>query len=549
MMYKYSIFKEKSKMKKRILLVTLLVALFVCVFAISVSAYDFGSVTEIPGFQTVSGLDTTSRVLMSDGVTYPSAYIFKNKNDVSFDALNTAATKEYTATSVVAIEFPEGCTEVKRTFAGSTTIEYVRFSSTITGVQWGTFLSSTNLSVVEFDEDIQITAMNTDVFNNTGVTVLKLPNSVQTINDNFMRSCANLTTIYFGESFTQVFNRGALLAGCDKVKTIYMPAGVFDENGDISLSANFFGWNDRDHTGFLKGGVIYYTGTKAQAEKIVSTERALYQEKYSKESEYNTAVWWVIQTVSTDEYNALTAEQKAAGCYMVYEYNRCDAFYDGNHPEKLNEGETDTNPCVLTECDRCGIKNAYVGNDSTHNMSTVYAYANYFVNGTITESCQNAGCIYHTTPKVDNETLTPFFKELKYSTKEEGAAFGIYVEYKIDQDAIALYKELSKKTVNYGVMAIMTSNITGNGPLNVDGTTSANYVVAADVTNDKLACTQLIITGNWAENSEIEITMLGFVTDGSELHYMGSQDGEATTGTAAGAFNAVTYNNITEEVA
>ena len=98
-------------------------------------------------------------------------------------------------------------------------------------------------------------------------------------------------------------------------------------------------------------------------------------------------------------------------------------------------------------------------------------------------------------------------------------------------------------------MAIMTSNITGNGPLNVDGTTSANYVVAADVTNDKLACTQLIITGNWADNAEIEITMLGYVTDGEELHYIGSQDGEATTGTAAGAFNAVTYKNITEEVA
>ena len=129
-------------MKKRILLVTLLVALFVCVFAISVSAYDFGSVTIYDDLTTVSGLDTTSRVLMSDGVTYPSAYIFKNKNDVSFDALNARVkednpnAEEYTAASVVAIEFPRGCTEIKRTFAGSTALEYAFFPNTVTGFQW-----------------------------------------------------------------------------------------------------------------------------------------------------------------------------------------------------------------------------------------------------------------------------------------------------------------------------------------------------------------------------------------------------------------------------
>ena len=187
-------------------------------------------------------------------------------------------------------------------------------------------------------------------------------------------------------------------------------------------------------------------------------------------------------------------------------------------------------------------------------MSSVYAYANYFANGTITSTCANEGCIYHgETPKVDSETLKPLFNNLVYSTKEDNTAFGIYVEYKINQDAIALYTELSGKEISYGVMAIKTSNITGNGPLKVDGTTSANYVIAANVTGSNLKTAKLVITGDWQGNASIAITMLGYVTDGEELHYMGSQTVEnesvAITGTNASAFNAVTYKNMIEEVA
>ena len=537
-------------MKKRILLVTLLVALFVCVFAISASAAEFGTVKTIEGFTTVSGLDTTSRVLMNDGTTYPSAYIFKNTKDISFDALNTATTKNYVATDVVMIEYPEGCTYINRTFAGSTTIEYAFFPNTVTGFQWGTFLSCTELKKAEFADDSIITAINTDAFNNTGIVELKLPNSLQSISDNFMRSCSNLTTVYFGDSFTNGFSNRAVLAGT-AIKTIYMPADVFDDEGNALVHTSFFGWNDRDFANtFGKGGVIYYTGTKAQAELIVSTGLEKYKSNYTKEEEYITGMWSTIKLVTPSEYEALSAEQKVATCYMVYDYNRCDAFYYGIHPEKLEEGATDTNSCVLTECSRCGITNKYVGNDNTHIMNTTYGYSNYFANGVIASACQNEGCIYHGegNAKVDNETLKPIFTSIQYSTKEDSKSFGIYVEYKIDQKAVEGYKAVTGIDLSYGVVAIAKANSSSANPLNVDGSTLANNVVTANVTDSKLSTVKLIITGDWTNNAAVEIYMLGYITNGTELQYVGVQTSEgvkaAATSTSTSTLNAVTYNAI-----
>ena len=144
--------------------------------------------------------------------------------------------------------------------------------------------------------------------------------------------------------------------------------------------------------------------------------------------------------VSASEYVYETHKPTAEGALtMVYDYNACDAFYNSEHVEK---DTANGSACYLAECETCGVKSVDISSAATHNYIEACAYTNYFANGSITKTCQNANCVHSAakTPITDNETLKPLFKELKYSTKEEGAAFGIYVEYQIDQDAIALYK-------------------------------------------------------------------------------------------------------------
>ena len=628
---------------KRVLLASLMVALFVCVFAISVSAAD------------PVDYDGVLYTLNSNGTaTVAEGNVNCAKTTVIIPEKFTYDGKEYTVTSIAANAFSGS----HGNWTGNKTVQYVTFPATISGFSNQsifrscaalvevTFLGEvTNLSSygfsgcsglkkVNFEGGISITSVGGSTFSNcsslqsielpdtvtefggsafygcSSLTEFKVPSSLTTLGGKCFQNCSKITRFEFPATVTS-FPQDCFHA-CSSLEYINVPRdctyiGNYTFNGCSKVFIDFSGARSLTSVGSnnswgVTTSVVFPEGfttlnsinsnyitelvfpnstTSVGVIKSSSLKTVVLPEGITslgdKQFDYCSALTTVtipkgVTSIDADGNTAFygttknnlktiifTGAEDAAVLETVrtllpnatIEFaNHCDVYYKGVHTESgTDKDNPDTNLCYLVLCTKCGLSNTYVGNDSTHDMSTVYAYANYFANGTISSTCANEGCIYHTTPKVDNETLTPFFNELKYSTKEEGAVFGIYVEYKIDQDAIALYEKLSDKSVKYGVMAIMTSNITGNGPLNVDGTTSANYVVAADVTNTKLACTQLIITGNWAENSEIEITMLGFVTDGSELHYMGSQDGEATTGTAAGAFNAVTYKNITEEVA
>ena len=576
-------------MKKKLLLVAIMLMATFCMLAISISAASTNAFGTVETSKTIdlTGMaeDDDVYCVLYDGEeyhTYPSRYIVTNATTMTwnFDKINAAFTKSYTAASVIRIQVPAHVKEIPcitskyfgwqnvttlvevsfpedtivETFGGAAfekckALESIVIPNTVKTFGHNTFNGCSSLKSVVFEEGSQLTSLPDFAFGSTlALTEIKLPDSITSIGRGILGGHdGKLSKVVLSPNLSKVTGNALLNAlgrSNDEFIEVYMPACFATAEGSLE-SGTIIGRND---TNDLKRYAILYTGTKEQAIAFVT--------KYSGDNSlYNANIVAYDPTkTSAQEYLGMepytTDIEVNTNRVIVYGYNQCKAFYNDVHPEKLEEGEVDTNPCMLTECDRCGITNVYSGNDSTHNMNTVYAYANYFVNGTITESCQNAGCIYHTTPKVDNETLTPFFNELKYSTKEEGAVFGIYVEYKTNQDAIALYEKLSGKSVKYGVMAIMTSNITGNGPLNTDGLTDANYVVAADVTNNKLALAQLIITGDWAGNADIEITMLGYVTNGSELHYMGSQtvEGEAvaTTGVAAGAFNAVTYNNIIE---
>ena len=485
-------------MKKKILLALTLVAVFTCVFAIGVSAAEFGAVTTIPGYATVEGLDTTSRVLMDDGVTYPSAYLFKNLRDTDFTKFSEAAGKEYTAANVVKIEYPEGCTYVDGAFSKSTTLEYVYFSSTITGFRWESFGSCSNLTEVVFAENSTVEAINTDAFHNTAIVTLKLPNSLKTIGENFMRGCSNLETIYFGANFTQVFNRRALIAECPNVKTIYMPAGVFDENGEIALNHCFFGWNDRDHRGFTQGGVIYYTGTKTQAKKIIDTEKALYQSNYTKETDYNTAVWWVINLVSLKEYNELTTEQKSSGCYMVYEYSQCDAFYNGVHGNTVTtygfEGaDYFTAYQSYTGCDRCTDK------DVVDLANALFTYKGFSTDGN-----------------------------------------SIVYDIRINKDAITAYKSTGKE-IKYGIVA---SQIFNDGALlDNNGVIVDNRVVAAEFSSSEYSILQIKIL-NVAENLKTTpIHCCAYIVDDSKVKYLyDTKDAEGkAVPNAFDVANQVTY--------
>ncbi len=439
---------------------------------------------------------------------------------------------------LTSIVIPEGITAVGG-FKGCTNLKSIKLPSTIVSLSGNAFEECTSLTNVEFTYNYEkypehgsafTTVSNGSVFKNcTSLTTLVFPNSLTHVDNAAFSGCTGLKTLVLGASFATTNQNPAIPKSVTSL--------VLTEN--YKMNGTLFSGSDSKFT-FPTSFVIYYTGTLEEAQALQAI---------------NTSCWEVSHStlVSYDEFISESFVRDDSIHYFVYNYSKCTAFYNDVHIEKVE----DNNACYLKDCSRCVYHDRYVGNNNTHIMETTYAYANYFANGTITSACQNEGCIYHGegNAHVDNETLLPIFTSILYSTKEDGASFGIYVEYSVDQKAVANYKSVTGKTLNYGVVAIANKNLKGNGPLNVDGSTEATNVIAADVTDEALNTVRLIVTGNWSDNASVAINMLGYITNGEELQYVGIKTTtvddvttkSASTSISASALNAVVYENLPKE--
>ena len=413
------------------------------------------------------------------------------------------------------IRLPEGITSTGiLTCSGCTSLEYVYIPESCKSIDDGAFNNCKALKTIEFAPNCQLERVGAKgIAESSAIETIIFPNSlIEAAGEAPIRNLTNLKFINFGASFTG-FTGYAGMYSTNNTNLVIVLSDTFNLQYKDQLPTN---------------ATILYTGTKTQAESFGYAKTQSYEE-------------WVKEGSPKNDKR------------IVYGYNRCEAFYKGLHVEEVE----DNNPCVVTDCKNCDYLNKYAGNESTHDFVSAYAYANYFENGVVKSTCQNEGCIYHGegNAKVDNETLKPIFTSIQYSTKEDSKSFGIYVEYKIDQEAVASYKTITGVDLNYGVVAIAKSNTSSANPLNVDGSTSASNIIAANVTSTKLNTVKLIVTGDWAGNSAVEIYMLGYITNGTELQYVGSQtttvEGEAVsvaaTSTSTATLNVVTYANMTGE--
>ena len=127
---------RREFMKKRLLIVACVMALFACLLSISVSAEgatsnEFGTLTTYEGVATPSTIDTTSRVVLvaSDGTyyTFPAYYILEDNSYFTWKQnADVTATLGYSQSSaqndfrpyVIRMEIPEGIVDMNSTYRG-----------------------------------------------------------------------------------------------------------------------------------------------------------------------------------------------------------------------------------------------------------------------------------------------------------------------------------------------------------------------------------------------------------------------------------------------
>lgn len=206
-------------MKKKIFLTMLIVSIFACLFAVAVSAADipeWTEITEVSGMpdKSVFGTDgtsgATSRVLMSDGITYPAYYICKNSATLgfSFSDLNSKASKSYEAKDVIRIEIPKGTTTVSdamKVANGFTSLLTIDIPYGVTKInQYG------------------IKAVN----ENSGSPVVKvtLPSTLTSIGSQAFYGCNSLEELIIPEGVTEIPKEMAFNA--TSLKKLVLPSTI-----------------------------------------------------------------------------------------------------------------------------------------------------------------------------------------------------------------------------------------------------------------------------------------------------------------------------------
>ena len=276
---------------------------------------------------------------------------------------------------------------------------------------------------------------------------------------------------------------------------------------------------------------IYFCGTKDQLDELIK--------KSSYDKFTNATPVKYDPAKSDDEYGALNTWT------IVYDYNACEAFYDGNHIEEIE----DNNPCVLTNCKNCNFENVYVGNDSTHNFVDKYSYPNGFVaDGVKSSICQNDNCKFCEGNEPKTSSLSPIFYNFVYSIKE-GDKFCIAMFYSVDSTALSLYENATGKTVSYGVVATAKGNITDkdtsivSNPLDNNGTASLGNIIAANVTNNAPKSVQLIITGSesaWDAVKSVDFYILGYSFEtGANLSYFNTSSSSSISNLSTISFSEI----------
>ena len=586
-------------MKKKIVLMLAIMAMLVCVFAISVSAADWtykdeagqtyltltindetGIITEYNGrfpmwtennepltwyiiktegdVKTVKSFVSTDPVYTNHGDGY---YRFIKEADFTLKDQYPVPTKE----NVVSINMPNdmGITAFSNynavNFQAGITytpnkleILFARFPNTLTNTE--RLVQATKILEVEFDKNSTFTTLNHLAFHESkSLRKVNIPASVEviaSISDNHGRAfcnCVSLQEVTFDENSRLKSIQNAAFKGCTSLKEIKLPASMVTiDNNTLSyiggleiirlpetfthfVNTNSNGSVRNDHHSFtyLAGDVkeyylpasfyatmpdtvyrvsyAFYAGTNVKFFYCGTEEQLLiainnFKTGTSSATDNNgnftnaTPVSYAKYLENPDDYNN--------GDYIIYGYNACDAFHDGNHNYTVEYGFAGekylSDYCVYSTCESCGNRD-----------TTVIAEA--------------------------------LFNCLGYSASENGNG-GISLGFTVNNKAIADYKEATGVDIKYGVFAASFDKLQG-GDIFVNGVANEN-AICAEIKATEFTAFDLKITGFTEEQKGTKLALGAYVavTNGENTEYSYMQD--STKGTTSGKYCFASYNDI-----
>ena len=375
-------------------------------------------------------------------------------------------------TKITSAIIPEGITEVGGSmFRGCSNLKKVTLPSTITTIKGNAFDSCSSLTDVIF-------TYNYEKYPEFGSALTKVDNG------SAFSKCTSLKTLIFPNSLKHVDN--AAFSGCTALETLVLGASFATTNqcpGIPKTLSSIIISETYNYNGTLFSGdtnkfscpatfVVYYTGTLAQAQTLQAT---------------NTSCWEISHStlVSYEEFTSDSFARDESIHYMVYGYNKCEAFYKGEH----NKSE---------------VESKFVGQD----------YVTDFVNASTCTRCALEFI-------VGEPICGPLFDDLGYSTEDNGTAFAYAII--VNSDNIKTYVEATDDTLVYGfVVGKYTEGDTGD-IIGADGVAKIANSLVFDFTEpkyDNLNRFELKFTE--ITNAELKLYCNAYVINDTDVSYIGA---------------------------
>ena len=493
-------------MKKKVLVLALMLAFAICVFAISVSAAkvdgiyysltksESGNTAQVSAENVLGELEIVviPETITVDGVVYTVTSLSGNAFS-GVDSKELGTTKWQGNQKIKEVYIPKTVSSIgDHCFRECHSLEKAVLLGTAKSFNDAVFHNCPSLKEIDMSGMTSESVTIGQYFcNSSALTTLKFPPTLTSIGGTSCLNCQSLKSVELPDSLTRLGDN--VFQNCNNIESI-----------KISKNLEYFGCNNFQSNIKLTKIIIpgsvtsvqkhVFHGSKVKTVIFASTNITTYDYRFFEGSSVNL----IFFPGTKEEAQAMFAtDSKVKGWTNFVDY------------EDYDENTTYTNTIVYNT-DLCSNCYDFAPESEIVVRDIVDA---------INEECVCEGCGHGTSTKLFDAPITylGFAKRIENSSS-------ICIGYQVNANALAKYSEIKGKTYTYGVVAYVpknTDNLNELKPVNNDLTVNdVAHTVFAETTG--FESFDFLMTGFvTASHKSLMLVMSAYVSDGESVSYLG----------------------------